>query len=132
VRTIEMFRKLIPGPLCKHSLPWTRPIVPLRRPRVLEGGIALAGFQYHRASGVWPFLAVGAELILRRERLNPYDRNAISVWFKNDRLGYIPRDRSAALAKRMDGGDRISARIACLRESKNPKQRILIRVEQVG
>lgn len=131
MRTIEMFRNLIPGRLCRYSMPRTRPILPFRRPLILEDGIALAGYQYHRAGGVWPFLAVGMELRLRRERLNPYDRNAISVWFMNDRLGYIPRDRSAALAPRMDEGDRISARIACLRESKNPKQRILIRVEQM-
>lgn len=75
----------------------------------------LAGFQYHRAEGVWPFLRVGEALRLKREPYNQYDPNAIAVYFKNDMLGFIPSSDNELLAQKMDQGEPLEAFITQLR-----------------
>jgi hypothetical protein len=98
-------------------------------PRILLQESPLAGYQYHRASGVWPFLRVGEVLRLRREPANPHDPNAIAVWYKNEHLGYVPRRENRTLAQMMDRGERLEARIVRLLDDENPWRRIRFRVD---
>jgi len=74
----------------------------------------LAGFQYYRAEGIWPFLRVGEALRLQREPHNRHDSNAIAVYFKNDMLGYIPSAENGLLAQMMDHGESLEASITQL------------------
>ena len=100
-----------------------------RRRLVLQES-PLAGFQYHRASAIWPFLRVGEPLHLRREPSNPHDRHAVAVWFRNEHLGYIPRRENRALAGLMDQGETLAASIVrLLDDERNPWRKIRIRVE---
>lgn len=99
--------------------------------RILLQESPLAGYQYHRAHGVWPFLQVGAALNLRREYGNQHDPNAIGVWFKNDRLGYIPRSENKTLAQMLDRGERLEGRIVRLLDDENPWRRIRYRVDLI-
>jgi hypothetical protein len=101
----------------------------LPRRHVLLQELPLAGFQHHRGEGVWPFLDLGAELELRREPYNPHDRYAIAVWFKNERLGYVPRKHNRLLAELMDRGERLGARVTRLLETDNPWRRVRICIE---
>ncbi len=105
-------------------------IAPLqsRRKLILQES-PLAGYQYHRASAIWPFLRVGEPLHLRREPSNPHDRYAVAVWFRNEHLGYIPRRENRTLARLMDQGERLEARIVRLLDEQNPWRKIRIRVE---
>ncbi len=108
-------------------------IVPIQsRRRVLLQESPLAGFQYHRAAAIWPFLRVGEPLHLRREPGNPHDRYAVAVWFRNEHLGYIPRRENRTLAKLMDQGERLEAQIVRLLEENNPWRKIRLRVELVS
>ncbi len=84
----------------------------------------LAGCQHHRAAGVWPFLRQGEALRLVREPNNPHDPNAIAVYFRNDRLGYVPRRENRALAAMLDRGETMEARITRLQQADNPWQRL--------
>ncbi len=97
--------------------------------RILLQESPLAGYQYHRASGVWPFLRVGEAIKLRREPGNPHDPNAIAVWYKNEHLGYVPRRENKTLAQMMDRGERLEARIVRLLDDENPWRRIRFRVD---
>lgn len=60
---------------------------------------ALAGFQYHTGTAVWPMLAAGAPLSLVREPLNRYDERAVRVDWNGRILGYVPRLDNAAVAQ---------------------------------
>ena len=102
--------------------------LPSRKRLILQES-PLAGYQYHRASAIWPFLQVGEPLHLRREPSNPHDRYAIAVWFRNEHLGYIPRRENRTLATLMDRGERPEARIVRLLDEDNPWRKIRIRVE---
>ena len=56
-------------------------------------------------------LAVGAELRLEREPGNLADVWAIRVFAGSDRIGYVPADCNEVLARLMDGGKVLSAKL---------------------
>jgi hypothetical protein len=53
---------------------------------------------------------------LEREHDNPHDHNAVSVWFLNDRLGYLQKTVAEKLAPVMDAGRSFSAEFVCRNE----------------
>lgn len=57
-------------------------------------------------------LNVADSLVLRRESENPHDPLAILILTgKGDKLGYVPRDRNEILARLMDAGKFLFARL---------------------
>lgn len=96
--------------------------------RILIQSSPLAGYQYHAGGELWEQLKVGDELKLVREPANPHDSNAIRVEWQGKQLGYLPRAENQAIAVELDRGSRVEARIARLREARNPWQRVLIDV----
>jgi hypothetical protein len=106
-------------------------LMPPRRRLILQES-PLAGYQYHRAAAIWPFLQVGEKLHLRREPSNPHDRHAIAVWFRNEHLGYIPQRENRTLSTLMDRGERPEASIIRLLDDENPWRKIRIRVEMLS
>ncbi|RKX74592.1 MAG: hypothetical protein DRP87_16520 [Spirochaetes bacterium] len=73
-------------------------------------------------------LEVDQPLNLIREPENPYDEMAIEVYWKDYKLGYIPRDDNSVIAQLMDRGIPLKASISRLNESGNPWDRVGIRV----
>lgn len=54
----------------------------------------------------------GSELTLEYERDNEHDKNAISVVnSRGDHIGYIPKERNAAIAYLVENGRRMAARV---------------------
>jgi len=96
--------------------------------KMLVQSSPLAGFQYHAATSVWNELKVGDALTLVREPDNPHDANAVRVEWRGRMLGYLPRAENRAVADEMDRGTAVVARIAQLREHRNPWLRVLIEV----
>jgi hypothetical protein len=96
--------------------------------KMLVQSSPLAGFQYHQAGELWSELRVGNGLTLVREPDNPHDANAVRVEWRGRMLGYLPRAENRSVAAEMDRGGRVEARIARLREHRNPWQRVLIEV----
>jgi hypothetical protein len=84
----------------------------------------LAGFQFHAGRALWNELRVGDALALVREPANPHDPNAVRVEWRGIKLGYVPRRENAQLARQMDLGAALEARIVRLTESRNPWRRI--------
>lgn len=88
----------------------------------------LAGFRYYDGSALWAEIKVGDRLELQRERDNAHDANAIRVLWKGQMLGYLPRRENAAVARQLDRGAPVEARVTRLRESRNPWERIAFEV----
>ncbi len=97
--------------------------------RILLQESPLAGYQFHRADSLWPFLAVGTELRLHRKHLNPYEPHAIAVWHKGDKLGYVPCRENRTLAQMIDRGEKLQARIVRLLDDPNPWWRVRFEVD---
>jgi hypothetical protein len=96
--------------------------------KILVQSSPLAGFQFHAGAELWRELREGDTLALVREPDNAYDGNAVRVEWRGRQLGYLPRAENRAVAAEMDRGGRVEARIAKLREHRNPWQRMLIEV----
>jgi len=79
----------------------------------------LAGFRHYDGGEVLRDLKPGARLELVREPDNPYDANAVRVEWRGVKLGYVPRRDNAAVARQMDRGAALEARLAGLRENRN-------------
>lgn len=96
--------------------------------RLLVQSSPLAGFQYYAGETLWQAIREGDRLTLVREPDNPHDANAVRVEWRGQKLGYLPRAENRAVAAALDGGERVSARIARLRPHRNPWQRVLVEV----
>lgn len=106
-----------------------RPAYPgLCHHRVALQDFPLAGFQYYRGRAVWSFLREGEALRLVREPFNFFDPHAVAVYFRNDKLGYLPQARNRAVAQMLDRGRTVHAEISRLLRSDDPWDRVQIRV----
>jgi hypothetical protein len=88
----------------------------------------IAGFQHHRGLAIWPFLREGEKLNLVRESINQHDSNAVAVYFRNDKLGYVPKRENAAVAQLLDRGQSLDVEIIRLLDEENPWRRVRFQV----
>ena len=96
--------------------------------RILVQSSPLAGFRYYAGETLWHEMREGDRLTLVRETDNEHDGNAVRVEWRGQKLGYLPRAQNRAVAAALDNGEAVDARIAKLRQHRNPWQRVLIEV----
>ena len=84
----------------------------------------LAGFRHSEGGKVLRELRPGDRLELVREPGNPYDANAVRVEWRGVRLGYVPRRGNSVVARQMDRGAALEARLSAVRENRNRSMRI--------
>lgn len=96
--------------------------------QILVQSSPLAGFQYYAGKTVWDELQQGDTLMLVREPDNVHDSQAVRVEWHGVKLGYVPRRDNVAVARMLDNGTLVNARITRLTKSRNPWQRILFDV----
>ena len=92
--------------------------------RIIVQQSPLAGFQYYEGKGLWDMMHIGDTLQLVREPQNKHDANAVRVEWRGEMLGYVPRRENSDVARQMDHGAPVRARIVRLKEARNPWQRI--------
>lgn len=85
---------------------------------------AVARFQYHQGEAVWNRLAPTQALTLVREPDNAHDAQAVRVEWCGRQLGYVPRAENTVVAGLLDRGEQLSARIAAMKLSEDPWQRV--------
>jgi hypothetical protein len=88
----------------------------------------VAGFQYYRGNAIWPLLRVGEKLSLVRESLNDHDRDAVAVYFRNDKLGFVPQRENRTIAQMLDRGESLEATISKVLDESDPWERIRISI----
>ena len=115
---------------------WAQPLHAQIAAHILLQDSPLAGFQYHAGKKLWPQMQVGDALTLTREPDNAYDAKAVRVEWQGHKIGYVPRRENADVARFMDGGQALVARINRLAEVRDPWSRmrfdILISVQPGG
>jgi hypothetical protein len=92
--------------------------------RILVQSSPLAGFQFHEGKALWSRLQVGDALTLVREPDNPYDARAVRVEWQGHKLGYVPRKENEAVARQLDLGNKLEARIVRLQKHRDPWKRL--------
>jgi hypothetical protein len=84
----------------------------------------LAGFRYNDGRLVWNDMRTGDALTLVREPDNPFDADAIRLEWNGRKIGYVPRRENGALARELDAGKTIEARIIELSRRRNGRHLI--------
>jgi hypothetical protein len=85
---------------------------------------ALAGFRHHAALRVWPALRDNDLLSLVREADNPHDADAVAIYWKSRKLGYLPRGENFLVARLLDRERTLSARVRRLLPNAAHNQRV--------
>lgn len=88
----------------------------------------VAGFQYHFGDELWKYLRTGLAVTLVREPENKHDGKAVRVEWLRYKVGYLPRLQNHAVAQLLDRGEKLSARIDSVQQSKNPWQRLSVNI----
>ena len=109
--------------LAAASMVWSAP-APAAEAVIVVQRSPLAGFRHYEGAAVWRGMKAGDRLQLVREPDNPYDANAVRVEWRGVTLGYVPRRDNAAVARQIDRGTTLEARIAALHENRNRSVRI--------
>ncbi len=92
--------------------------------RILVQSSPLAGFQFYAGKSLWDRMKLGDALTLVREPDNAHDPRAVRVEWQGHKLGYVPRKENEAVARQMDRGASLEARIVRLQKHRDPWKRI--------
>ncbi|MHB1186707.1 HIRAN domain-containing protein [Thiobacillus sp.] len=103
---------------------WVQPLHAQVAAHILLQDSPLAGFQYHAGKVLWPQMQVGDGLTLVREPDNPHDARAVRVEWQGNKIGYVPRRENADVARLLDRGQVLVARIVRLAEVRDPWSRV--------
>ena len=85
---------------------------------------ALAGFRYYAGRALWSEMRPGDPLTLVREPGNPHDAHAVRVEWRGQTIGYVARGDNKHLARQLDHGVRLEARVTRLDKSRNGRNRV--------
>jgi HIRAN domain len=96
--------------------------------RILLQHGAVHGFRHYDGKAVWNEMKVHDLLSLVREPENPYDAKAVRVDWQGHKLGYVPRDDNVDLARLIDNGNRVEARITQLTKGRRPNNRVQLEI----
>lgn len=96
--------------------------------RIVLQSVLIAGLRHHDAPSVWQDLAAGDAIALVREAGNPYDGNAVRVEWKDHLLGYLPQAQNRFVARQLDRGAKLLARIASVGKHRNNRRRLEIEI----
>lgn len=84
----------------------------------------VTGFEHYDGKRVFSRMQVGDLLRLEREAGNPHDGNAVRVEWQGYKVGYVPRNSSEGIARQLDFGNRLRARVIRLSRHRDPNRRV--------
>lgn len=88
----------------------------------------VSGFANYDGKRVFSSMQVGDTLGLAREAGNLHDGNAVRVQWQGHKLGYVPSDSNEGIARQLDFGNRLRARIVRLSQHRDPDRRVEIEI----
>ena len=121
LRNLQSLRLIV---LCGLTLLCASAVAAEIRANILLQDSPLAGFQFHAGKTLWPQMRVGDVLVLVREPENVHDRLAIRVEWNSYHIGYVPQRENRDVARLLDQGEQVFARISRLAESRDPWARV--------
>lgn len=65
---------------------------------------AIAGFSYYEGCIAFRKLEIGTKLKLKAEPTNRFDKNAVEIYYKKRKLGYIPKSCNRTISKMLQCG----------------------------
>ena len=93
---------------------------------VYEGHIS--GYQYHKGQELEHKFALGTRFLLKHEPENPFDDDAVAVYYGDQKIGFIPPNNNVEIAERIKRGDNLNARISKIHPEAEPWERVYLEV----
>jgi hypothetical protein len=94
----------------------------------------IAGFTYYNGVDVFENLKIGAQLLLKAEPENPFDPNAVAIYYQEDKLGFVPKGENEIIRKFLNLGytDLFEAKISQISPEAHPEKqvRVVVRIKQ--
>lgn len=89
---------------------------------------SITGFTYYDGALVFKHLKIGKSLKLKLEEDNKYDPRAIAIYYKEHKIGFIPRSENRIIYKLMKVGliDNLRIIIQQINPQAEPEQQIRI------
>ena len=93
----------------------------------------IAGFTYYDGVMAFNDLKIGTELKLVPEPTNQYDPRAIAIYYKEHKLGFIPKSENRIFYKLLKVGlDKIEIRVQKLAPTEDPTDQISVVAHLIG
>lgn len=93
----------------------------------------IAGFTYYDGLDVIEELKLGTPVTLKSESDNPYDHEAVAIYFGETKLGYVPQAKNSCISNILYFGheDILEAKINCHNPEANTENqfRIVIKLK---
>jgi len=89
----------------------------------------IAGFQFYKGQEIWHKIANDDQLTLKAEPTNKYDKNAVEIYWQDQKLGYLPRNQNYTVSQLLKEKNQLNASIAKLQNCSNPWERIRVDIE---
>ncbi len=77
----------------------------------------------------WPLLSAGNPLELKGEPWNVHDDKAMALYWQSSKHRYIPRADNTVIANLLDQNRALNASVCEKRQTRNPWERLWVRVE---
>lgn len=98
-----------------------------REKRVHFANFCIAGFSYYDGALVFDRLKIGQKLKLVPEPTNPVDKNAITIYLKDYKLGYVPKAGNREMSKVLYAGHNIfSAYVQMVNKQNHPEEQVRV------
>ncbi len=99
--------------------------------RYLLNRFSVAGFQYYRGPALLPYIAPGDVLVLKPEPDNKYDEFAVEIFWRGEKIGYVPVSDNKHISRLLQQGARLECGVSEKKPKKDPWQQLRIEVWQV-
>ncbi len=87
----------------------------------------IAGFTYYDGCIAFNKLKIGKKLLLKTEPRNKYDDHAVAIYYKDLKLGFIPREYNKHIFAILEtGADVFETRIQRLTPDEHPEEQVQV------
>lgn len=94
---------------------------------------SISGFTYYEGALAFNQLEIGTSLRLEAEPENKYDPRAVAIYYKDHKLGFVPRRENRIIYKLLEiGFTQLEIRVQQLNAQAHPEEQVGVVVHLVG
>lgn len=94
--------------------------------------LKVAGIAYYQLHTIYHHLTPGIQLKIQREYNNEHDKNAIAVYYRNFKLGYLPEFQNSTFANQLDNGKQFAVKVfTSVKDKYLPTDELYIEIDEL-
>jgi hypothetical protein len=88
----------------------------------------IANYQYHKGQQLEHLFEPGTPFELKHEPENPFDEDAVAVFYQNNKIGFVPQSSNVPIAQKLKQGRPVRAKVARMLPHEEPWARVHVQV----